>query len=153
MTIVDYVILTTREAVEGFFEACERVPEDKRNWQPLDCGRSVISQAQEVALCPGWPKALIDKMGFDPTEWDPSKEPVNQMTRLEEIKAVAMENLEKFEAHMRAMPESKYAETMELPWGKKKYTVFETFSFPMWNANYHGGQVNYIQTLYGDTGY
>ena len=43
---------------------------------------------------------------------------------------------------------------MDLPFGPggsmQTFTVAELTEYPRWNANYHQGQIGYIQTLYGD---
>jgi hypothetical protein len=47
-----------------------------------------------------------------------------------------------------AFPEAEMNDEITLPWGT--YTLAAVMGFPAWNLNYHFGQINYIQTLYGD---
>ena len=52
----------------------------------------------------------------------------------------------------RLTPNAAHAKQVTLPFGAGgDWTLAEIIQANYWNTSYHHGQVNYIQTLYGDT--
>jgi len=47
-----------------------------------------------------------------------------------------------------ATPDEKLDDTIDLPWGTFSYG--DCLMHALWHLSYHEGQINYIQTLYGD---
>ena len=70
------------------------------------------------------------------------------MPTLEACEEAGKANLEAMKAAIIAFPESDMDVRIDLPWGN--YSLTEVMGFPAWNMIYHFGQINYIQTLYGD---
>jgi hypothetical protein len=148
MNVIDFIIQDTERNLANFFYTCRQVPADKLEWRPLDAGRSTLDQAQEVALCPMWVPGLLSARGFDPSIFGGFEEGKAQLPDLDACEAAANENMKKLIEAVKAFPEAEYQTEVEFPWGK--YTFLQTMTFAGWNANYHMGQVSYIQTLYGD---
>lgn len=69
------------------------------------------------------------------------------MTR-EELLAELPSSLEAYRAAVLSFPEANYDLVLQAPWGNM--TFFENLSYPGWNLVWHTGQINYIQTCYGD---
>lgn len=148
MNVIDFIIQDTERNLENFFYTCRKVPAEKLDWKPLDGGRSVLDQAQEVALCPLWVPGLLAARGFDPGVFGDFEASKATLPDLDACEATAKENMKKFVDAVKAFPEADYQTEVEFPWGK--YTFLQTMTFAGWNATYHMGQVSYIQTLYGD---
>lgn len=148
MTLKEHIISQTEGSLAHFFETARKVPTDKLEWKPLDAGRSVLDQAQEVAYCPLWVPGIVNARGFDPEGWSSYEETRKAWTTLDACEAAAKENMEKFKESVLSFPDAELEDSPELPWGK--FTYRAVLTFVEWNCNYHIGQINYIQTLYGD---
>jgi hypothetical protein len=148
INVIDFIIQDTERNFANFFHTCRQVPADKQDWRPLDNGRSTLDQAQEVAICPLWVPGLLQAKGFDPSIFGDFETAKASLPDLDACEAAAKENLVKLIEACKAFPEADYQTEVEFPWGK--YTFLQTMTFASWNANYHMGQVSYIQTLYGD---
>lgn len=148
MTLKDYMILETEKSLQSLFAAARKVPSDKIDWKPLDNGRSTLDQLQECAYCPLWVPGLLEKRAFDPSEFAAYEETRKGWTTIDECEAAAQANMEQFKAAVHSLPEADYGVEVNLPWGN--YTLAEVMGFPIWNLHYHTGQINYVQTLYGD---
>jgi hypothetical protein len=144
MTDKNLILSMTENAIDGFFSYAKAVPDDKIQWKPLDAGRTVLDMAQECAQSADWAVGMIAAGGFtgmDEARMKAMKEERSGWTTVEECERV------------RNFPLSKMDETVEVPFGKKKYPWWEILLIHYWNLNYHWGQVAYVQTLYGDHGY
>ncbi|MBI1334376.1 MAG: DinB family protein [Armatimonadetes bacterium] len=148
MTLKEYIVLETEKSLKNVFESARKVSADKVEWKPLENGRSTLDQVQECAYCPLWVPGLLEKRAFDPSGFAAYEETRKGWKTLDECEAAAQKNMEAFKAAVDALPESDFNVVVNLPWGS--YTLAEVMGFPMWNLHYHMGQINYIQTLYGD---
>lgn len=60
-------------------------------------------------------------------------------------------NTERLIAAIQALPEEAMPTQVTLPFGAGgDWTLAEIMQGHYWNATYHTGQINYIQTLYGN---
>ncbi|MCE9558253.1 MAG: DinB family protein, partial [Armatimonadetes bacterium] len=93
---------------------------------------------------------ILAKGGFEMSEEAMAQygEAISKMTSFDECKATLDENLKTMNAAISAFPESRLSEEITLPWGT--FNFAEVMAIPAWNFDYHLGQINYIQTLYGD---
>jgi hypothetical protein len=155
MTTKDQIITMTSSSLDNFFKYARAVPEDKLSWKPAEGSRTVLDLAQECAQSADWAPGMIKAGGFSFDE-----EAMNQMreeragwTTVEACERVCRERTEGLFEAIRAFPEEKLHETIELPFGKKTFAWWEIMLVHNWNLTYHLGQVAYVQTLYGDQGY
>lgn len=150
------IIAQTGTTMNNFFNYARAVSADKVDWKPLDSGRSVLDMAQECAQSPDWGVGLM-KMGgfsgFDDDMMQKMRDERAQWTSVDECERVCRERADKLFEAIRAFPDEKMDETIELPWGKKTFAWWEIMGLLNWNLTYHLGQVAYVQTLYGDHGY
>lgn len=58
MNCQECIITQTRASYDDLFRTARAVPRHKLEWQPLDAGRSVLSQVQECATVPAWHAAM-----------------------------------------------------------------------------------------------
>jgi hypothetical protein len=154
MRFQDYIIDSIQSAFNETFRYAKSVPEDKLTWKPLDLGRSVLDQCQELAQSPGYVAGMIkgEKMPeMSPEAWQKVMEERQAWTTVEDCERVGKERLGALFEAIRTCPDERLKDTVWLPYdGGRDFTIQEIMEYPRWNANYHTGQINYIQTLYGD---
>ena len=154
MRFQDYIIDSIQKGFDEAFKSARAVPEDKLGWRPLDNGRSVIDQLQELAQSPDYVTGLV--RGEKPPEmsedsWKKVVEERQGWATIDQCEAIAKERLANFFAAVREVSDQRLSETVWLPYdGGRDFTIQEVIEYPRWNANYHSGQIAYIQTLYGD---
>lgn len=127
------------------------MPDGKPSWNPMEEGRSALDQVAECALIgESLPGIIANRKMPDFTaemmeQFDRDKRSMDLQTatsRLREATAKLCEAI-------RATPDADLLESMPF-WGPEPWTVAAVLNFHNWNMVYHVGQVNYIQTLYGD---
>ncbi len=152
MNFKDYILGSTKQQVSDFFKAVKKVPADKVEWKPLDAGRSVLDQAQEIAMSFTWSADMLQgKVNFSEEAFAADKAKMAEWTTVEECEKQAEERMAAFAELVSEYPDGKMKETIWLPYdGGRDFTMMEIMEYPRWNAGYHEGQVNYIQVLYGD---
>ena len=153
MKYQEYILGSMKQQVADFFKAVKKVPTDKLEWKPLDAGRSVLDQAQEVAMSFTWSADMLQgKVSFSEEAFAEDKAVMSAWTTIEECEKQAEERLTAWQTLVSSYPDEKLKETIWLPYdGGRDFTMTEVMEYPRWNAGYHEGQVNYIQVLYGDT--
>ena len=72
MRFQDYIIESIRKQVDEAFTYAKQVPADKLTWKPLDQGRSVLDQLQELAQSPDYVAGMIrgEKQEPSPDAWE-----------------------------------------------------------------------------------
>lgn len=146
---MEALIAMNNQAVDMFFGAVRKMSPEKQAWKPLDEGRSALEQARELATVPDMFMMHIA----------PERTP-KYASFEEAMGAGANMDLDTCEAECRKMtselneiiakmtPEQA-SKKHAMPWGME-HSGGEIAGFHYWNTVYHLGQVNYIQTLYGD---
>jgi len=158
MRLQDHLIEVTRDAQEEAFRYAKSVPADKIEWKPLDAGQSVLSMCRELAKCPDWAYELVAGVEADWSEEAQAKQKAEMETwdTVEKCEEVCKEKLGRLFALYADLPDARFAESKDLPFGPggsmKTFTMAEMMDYPHWNFTYHLGQIAYIQTLYGDKG-
>jgi hypothetical protein len=146
---MEALIAMNNQAVDMFFGAVRKMPEDKQNWKPLEEGRSALEQAQEMATAPDM---FLMHLAPDRTPKYNSYEDAMAAGANMDLDACEAEcrklTQEINDAILKMTPEQ-MAQKHAMPWGME-HSGAEIAGFHHWNAVYHLGQVNYIQTLYGD---
>ena len=156
MSLKQHLIDTNIANSAQFFAAVDKIPGDKLDWKPLDNGRSALDIAAEVAMSTTWPLAFLPGAPkFEMTEEVMTEFMAEKamLTDLADIKAKAAEGLEKTNAAIAGLSDDQLAEQIETffsPAPMSRAFALTAFSG---NASYHTGQINYIQTLYGDTSF
>ncbi len=154
MTSKSLIISATERALTEIFRAASFVPEDKLTWQAGEGARPVMNILQECAHCPSWSVALLKERKMP--EFTPEfMEQLRAMWAAWNTPAICeaqgKECLVEFKAAIEAFPESDMEQTMFMPFGGgREFAFWEVMMLPYWNLTYHLGQINYVQTLYGD---
>lgn len=145
MTIQEYAAAAIEKSANDLIQAALSLPEDKRDWKPLDKGRSALSQLAECAV--------INELSAQVVEtgiWS-GERPVmsgRHVTALDTFDD-AVEALRGGAAHLaaavRGAADANLDDVIHLPW--RTLTLAQVFLMPLWNMSYHEGQINYIGTL------
>lgn len=145
--------MNTPETLTKLFEdglpmltkAVEAVPEDKLDWKPAEGSRTIRQLFTEIVMMTGYVAQALDERGVPPYEEmadEYAKKSIPQLTTQLD------KNAKHYYEAIKNFPEAEYGKTLEAPWGV--WTYFQTMSYPYWNLMWHTGQINYIQTMYGD---
>ena len=154
MRFQDAAILITKRASEDIVRCARASPDDKLNWKPLENGRSTLDILQEVAQSPQWGVSILTARAcppFNPEMFAEMKKERSAWTTIDACATAMRENNEKLFAIIRDYPDEDLAKRIELPFMPGMVlTLAEIALTQYWNATYHLGQINYIQTLLGD---
>jgi hypothetical protein len=138
----------TRKGAVNLVQLLRVMPPEWLHWKPLDCGRTVIEQAIECILVNRkW--ALTLRQGVY------TRVPVETVEQVKttcqdssQVSQLLQEAAEELAAAILALPVTQLDEQIHAPFGT--YSVADCCLLGYWNMVYHEGQINYIQTLYGD---
>ena len=154
MTYQERVIALTRSAIDTLFRTARAVPADKLDWRPLDEGRSVLDQLQECAQIPLWHARFLQTRVVYPVDEESFRQELEkrrQWSTLDECERACRDNGERLFAAIRAIPDDELDHMIELPFnGGMSLSLADILMLHHNNTIYHLGQINYIQTLYGD---
>lgn len=154
MRIQDLIIEENTDATEAFFHAVRKIPADKLNWKPTDSARSALEIAKEVALSTYWPMGLMTpgtKFEMTPEIMAEFTQRRDAIQSLDEAESVAKAGLEALNKEVATIPDEHLTQTMWMPFGKSNdWPIHKVAGIYASNARYHIGQINYIQTCYGD---
>ena len=154
MRYQDYICGETQRAADAAFKEATFVPADKLDWKPLDEGRSVLDQCQEMAQCALWCEQIIAGEGmpdFNEETFAKIQEERKSWLTIEACQAECNKRLESLYKVIKSIPDDQLAKTKWLPFGGgREHSWQEMMDYPRWNFVYHLGQISYVQTLYGD---
>ncbi len=150
MTLLEYMIFETERSAKALMDRARKVPEEKLDWKPLDEGRTVLDLCQECAHCVLWPIELIKAGKFEMNEevMQEYETTRKQWTSLDLVQAAFDDRLKVFREFVQTLSDADLERKVTFPWGE--WSIPEALELPSWNMHYHTGQINYIQTLYGD---
>lgn len=138
----------TQEVSRTLIAIAQATPEDRLNWQPLDNGRSMLNQLIECSLANWKWTTILRTRAFFSISKDVWEETANELDTLEKVTARLRKTTADLVDAIRSMPVEQLSETVDTPWGP--YSLARCCLHAYWNMAYHEGQLNYIQTLYGD---
>ena len=151
MTFLEQLIKKNRQVSIGLARTFRAMPPDKQTWRPLEMGRSALDQVQE---CAGLNRFALEIFrtgevpGFDTEEFARLKQ---EHDTADMALSLLKESTDQLVAAIEAFPVERLDEAITLPFGGGMPSSFGDLMFvTYWNMAYHVGQINYIQTLYGD---
>ncbi len=158
-TIQQQASRMTQEALKSLFSAARHMPEDKRDWTVMGEARSVHALLHECALTtPFYAAAARGRMReFATLVPDAETQALwrkrSEASRgLEGMEAVARETFAELCQALEAVPDARLSEVQPHPMDSdRQVTTADLLFLAYWNLVYHTGQINYIQTLLGDT--
>ncbi len=154
MTYKEQLTRMTRQAAGSLMTSARAMPEDKLNWKVLDASRTDMDIVQEAAQCGTYTVPMLETRSCPP--WDQEafgklKKARAQWNTLDRCESEMNRNLEALFAVIESFPEGEMSFEIDLPFAKDlRQSMADLMAYPYWNLVYHLGQVNMVQTLYGD---
>ena len=145
MTIQKYAATAIEKSAEDLIQVALALPEDKREWQPLEKGRSALSQLAECATMNTLAAKIVRAGAYQESlmaEWG---ELLPTLNTPDKAIAKLREGADALASAVRASPEADLGNEIRLPWAT--VTLAQFFLMPLWNMSYHEGQITYIRTL------
>lgn len=154
MRFQDQIVTATERAVDDLFRSARSMPEDKLHWTPHESKRSAMEILQECAQAPGWFSGMLiarSMPDLSDDAFEKARAERSQWKTLDECERVCRENTAKLCEIIRSYPDEDLGIMIHIPFGGgMDRSLADVAMFHLWNLNYHLGQINYIQTLYGD---
>ena len=143
----------TRSAGDALFQSARAVPEDKLNWTPDASTRSAIDIIRECAVTPAGLAALFEGRGTDPDfleEFGRMMGQAETQTTLDALEEKYRTAIDGAIQEIENCPDESLDKLFPVPWGTGTLSGRNLVILCYWNMVYHLGQINYIQTMYGD---
>jgi uncharacterized damage-inducible protein DinB len=145
----------TQQAADKLVTNLNAMPADKHQWKPLEQGRTAQHQILECVVINGMAAQILRDKAFPSMEgadWGQvfAKAAAENDTP-EKLMASFTKATGDLIAATKAFPQASLDDSVMVPFDGSTRTWGEILFFPYWNMTYHEGQINYIQTLYGDT--
>ncbi len=154
-TVQQQAVKMTQAALDGLFRTARHIPDDKYAWIPQGEARTAQSQINECALSPLFFLTLLQGKTVDLSDEAVQRrrqQLEESLTTLDAAEAFAQEHYPKLFALMEAIPDAQLDEPRTLPFrGGMTVTTTDMLFLPLQNIIYHTGQINYLQTMLGDT--
>lgn len=158
MRLQDFMADKLDETTGWMIKGVEKMGPDKAAYRPTvgeHSARSALGMIGELVLSNrNWAETLERNDGKHmppPSELWATMEVEYQTKPLGEAVAELRDSTARLAMAIRALADEQMNSTIESPWFEKMVEV-ETFAaMASDNTQYHVGQINYIQTLYGDT--
>jgi hypothetical protein len=150
-TVSELASQLNREAAEALVRTIQAMPADKVTWKPLDNGRSALDQLQECAGISYYAAQVLQTRELPPFDREAFDKMKEEHDTVEKAATLLQNGIEKLTAAIDAFPPEHLDDTLTLPFaGGITKSFAELMLMSYWNMSYHQGQVNFIQTLYGD---
>ncbi|MEO7718221.1 MAG: DinB family protein [Capsulimonas sp.] len=145
-SVQEYVVGVTEKAAKELLAAAMETPEDRRDWSPLDKGRTVIDQVAECALLNGYTAQVLEDRNWAPTAFaNYPEEKAAIVTDWGTVSAALEAGLPRLTAAIRGLSDEDLELVLETPFGPM--SMEQIASYPVWNMTYHQGQVTYVGIL------
>jgi hypothetical protein len=154
MRYQDYVIETTEQVCKDLVRNIRALPADKLEWSPGGAARGALDILQECAQSPSWFIGILKARAFPDFKPEQFQEMIAQRktwSTIDECERVMNDNLQQLFAVVRDFPDADLDIRVTLPFGGGMVrSLAEMAQGQYWNANYHLGQICYIQLILGD---
>ena len=140
----------TREVAAGLERTFLAMPADKQTWKPLDAGRSALEQVAECAVINGWAAQIFRDRVMPELNTGTYQGACAALDSADKAVAALRANTESLVSAIESVPDDALGVQIQFPWDDRPGTLAEAMLMAYWNLTYHIGQVNYVQTLYGD---
>ena len=145
MTIQKFAAAAIEETANELIQAALDLPENKRDWKPLDKGRSMLSQLAECAAMNTRSVRIVRARACHESLMAEWRELPPTLDTPEKAIAKLREGTVALALAIREVTEADVGKEITLSWAT--VTLAEFFLLPLWNMSYHEGQINYIGTL------
>ena len=138
----------TQRGCENLIASMLAMPEDKRNWKPMGTGRTVNDLLMECILVNLKWAATLRNRAYTRV----GSEIAEPLRGISADSQSLIDHLNQSTAELidaiRSVRDDELVEMIKTPFGS--YSLADCCLIAYWNSVYHEGQINYIQTLYGD---
>ena len=138
------------EVINGLKKSASAVPADKQTWSPLDQGRTVVNQIAECALITSFVASTISGQAMPEFDGAAYEAGMAGLNTLDAAIAALDTSAAELNAAISEFPTDELDTKITMPWFEEPQSFTDIFFIAYWNNTYHIGQINYIQTLYGD---
>ena len=137
----------SQKAADDLTAAANATRADRLDWKPLDRGRTVLDQLAECAMANLKWANILRACAYSrlPAE---AAAGFTELTTREQVLEKLRETTAALVEAILAVPDELLGTEIETPWGP--YSLSDCCLHAYWNMVYHEGQINSIQTLYGD---
>ncbi len=141
------------DGLDQLLASARAMPEDRWAWRPYDSGRSMLDQLAECRQVPEWFMKVFETKSLDHFTPEFMEEEHNAREQYESLDQLEEELREVYGRFVRSVARLSKADLLtEVPSRRGPSTTIQQFCLnPPRNLVYHAGQINYIQTLYGDS--
>jgi hypothetical protein len=146
MTLQESAALFSEKSGQEMLLTLARTPDDRLEWRAEETARTVMDFLRECAVhCDEWAQLL--ESGVWPEQF---KTRVGSIASREEAVAEMTASVGRLAAVIRGLPDDRLDLLLKAPWEEAPIGFWVTYAAG--HTQYHTGQMNYIQTLYGDMG-
>lgn len=149
MTVPQIAASRTRRAVQDLIAAARSTEPDKVSWVPLGEARPILDQLTECVIANIKWRNILQSRRYANVPPEVREQTVAECATLPDTLARLEQAGEELAAAILAVPDEETGDEIESQWGA--YTLADCCLHAYWNMVYHEGQINYVQTLYGDT--
>jgi hypothetical protein len=149
LTLKDNLLEQLRDGGKMYVRDLGFIPADKVGECPMGCARTPLAFSAEVAGFNMMLAAMISDEAVPMPSAEERAAMENAVTSVEQASAMVTQSVEKLAQAVEALPDEALGERVTTPWGTESRRA-ELVNIAITHMAYHDGQINYIQTLYGD---
>jgi|YelNatPaOPRAMG01_1025707.scaffolds.fasta_scaffold05406_10 hypothetical protein len=141
----------TLDAANTLIRTLKAMPQEKIEWKPQEHGRCALEQIVECGRTNMLVAQILNEHGMPPLDPEDIRQAHMRYDSLPKAIAALKDGTQSLLDAIESFSDRYLNDEVTMPFGggtTKKY--YEIMFMPYWNMTYHLGQINYIQTLYGD---
>ncbi len=139
MDLREVEIKRIEKVSELFLKAARAVPSERQQWKPAPEGKSVQEIVAHVGMANYFFATLIGG----------AEKSMRDVTDYQSALQLFEESKRELQQTIRSVEPAVLEEKRTMPWGELR-SVKDLITSPMPHIAYHWGQINYLQTLWGD---
>ena len=139
-------------SIERLTKDLQKTPDDKLNWSPSSTSRTPLQQVAHAAISI---KGMIGMMAGEPFPFESFAAMDTHMFEAEKafqtresVLELLHTNVSVYHAFVDVLSESDLANTVTMPFGE--FPMRSMITWPADHIRCHAGQLEYMQTIYGD---
>ena len=138
----------TRETAAVLMTLLDATPADRFAWSPLEQGRTIQHQLAECCLANRKWTTILRTRSYANFPEEEAEAEFKRAADTAYLKARLQETTTELAEAILSVPDEDLDKKIETAWGP--YSLARCCMHACWNMMYHEGQINYVQTLYGD---
>ena len=154
MSTIDSTCIDLEQTVARMLSLLDQTPDDKADWKPTPSSRSIVEIVAHAALALRNIRLQMEGNAFEPPNSAEANAQFLDHDRQFAGKAAARQALETacadYVAFVRAQDKEGLRRVVKLPFGLGEAPVAFFMKFGNLHTMGHIGQIEYVQTMYGD---